>query len=94
MLTIHLLYSACSPVVGTTLTFPAVENENIRKYFYYTVSTDCMRIDACLDVTVEELNIGKTFTAYIVLDPCHYVINLALEKWTKTLYLIDYEWGT
>ena len=88
-----LFLTACSPLNGTTLTFPEIENDDIRDKFYYSVSQDCMSIQACLDVNLEDISITKTFSAFVELDPCHYEIRIGIERWKKTYYLIDYKWG-
>ena len=65
----------------------------MKEYFYYSVSENCMSVQACLDVKLEEFNIMKTFVAFAELDPCHYKIRFGIEKWEITYYLIDYQWG-
>ena len=89
----YTFYTACYPTDGQTFTFPEIENDNIKNYFYYFASKNCLRIDACLDVTVEELNITKTFSSSIELLPCSFQAVVRIEKWSKTVYLIDFDWG-
>ena len=52
-----------------------------------------MSITACLDVTFKEVDITKTFSAFVELDPCNYEIRLGIEKWKRTYYLFNYKWG-
>ena len=88
-----ILSIACYPIDGHTLTLPDVENDLLRKKFYYLVSTDCLKIEACLDLIIEELNITKTFTAFIELLPCDFQVHVGIEKWEETYYLIDFKWS-
>lgn len=52
-----------------------------------------MRIDACADVTIEGIDFSRSFSAFVELDPCRYVIKAAFEKWNKTIILFEYDWG-
>lgn len=52
-----------------------------------------MRIDACVDVKVPGIDYSRSFSAYVELDPCRYVIRAAFEKWSQTVILFEYDWG-
>ncbi|XP_053398133.1 uncharacterized protein LOC128556594 [Mercenaria mercenaria] len=62
-------------------------------FLHYDISDDCMRINVYADVRVPGINYSRTFSAYVELDPCRYVIRAAFEKWDTTVILFEYDWG-
>ncbi|XP_060566993.1 uncharacterized protein LOC132725822, partial [Ruditapes philippinarum] len=62
-------------------------------FLHYTIADDCMRIDAYAEIRIRAINYTRTFSAYVELDPCQYVIKAAFERTTITLILFEYNWG-
>lgn len=52
-----------------------------------------MRINVCAELRVPGIDISKSFSAFIELDPCHFVIRAAFEKWQYSVILFEYNWG-
>ena len=52
-----------------------------------------MRLDACLDISIPKTDIKKSFSAFINLDPCNWVITGAFELWKLNIILFEYNWG-
>ncbi|XP_053398719.1 uncharacterized protein LOC128556879 [Mercenaria mercenaria] len=63
------------------------------KLLHYDISDDCMRLNAYVDINVPGIDYSRTFSAYVELDPCRYVIRAAFEKWNTTVILFEYDWG-
>ena len=83
---------ACS-LYNRNLTIPDLSQTTIGQYLYFYISDDCMRLDACLDVSIPGTDIKKSFSAYISLDPCNFVIQAYFELWSLKIVLFEYEWG-
>lgn len=88
-----VVLSACT-LLGHHLTLPQI-NGQLGKLLYYAIQDDCMRLDAWADITVPIL--GQTYTktlrAYVELDPCSFVFQVAFEGYSYTKVLLSYEWG-
>ena len=76
---------------------PEITNEFLKEHLYYSVSSNCVRIDACADFT---LDLGphippytKAFKVFIDVDFCNFIVTVGFEKWKETLVLISYKWG-
>ncbi|KAL5013968.1 hypothetical protein ScPMuIL_008238, partial [Solemya velum] len=52
-------------------------------------SKNCDSIDCC----VESETIGQTFTVAMEINPCSQRLSLAIEKFSYSVSLIDYNWG-
>ncbi|VDI06314.1 Hypothetical predicted protein [Mytilus galloprovincialis] len=77
---------------------PEITNEFLKDHLYYSVSSNCLRIDACTDFSIDlGANIPaytKAFRAFIDVDFCKFIISFGFEGWKETLVLISYDWGT
>ncbi|XP_060567959.1 uncharacterized protein LOC132726631 [Ruditapes philippinarum] len=60
---------------------------------YYYIRDDCMKISVCLDFKIPELKIYRSFTAYLELDPCNFILTKAFERKVKQIFIFDYAWG-
>jgi hypothetical protein len=52
-----------------------------------------MKISVCLDFKIPELEISRSFTAYLELDPCNFILTKAFEGKVKQIFIFDYAWG-
>ncbi|CAG2209692.1 unnamed protein product [Mytilus edulis] len=85
---------SCSiALINKTLTLPAITNPTLKKHLYYQMSPNCMRFDACADITIKAIDYTKALKAYVELDPCHFILYAGFEKWERQFILISYEWG-
>jgi hypothetical protein len=50
----------------------------------------CTGVECCVDVDL----VGRSFHAYVVIDPCQYTLSIGIENLAVNLTLLDYEWGT
>ncbi|KAK3612511.1 hypothetical protein CHS0354_024482 [Potamilus streckersoni] len=82
----------CS-VLGKNITLPEIAIPSLQKHVYFSIARNCMRFDACLDITIPGINIIKSFLAYVDMDPCNFVLTVAFERWQKKFILIGYNWG-
>ncbi|XP_076116682.1 uncharacterized protein LOC143084161 [Mytilus galloprovincialis] len=77
---------------------PEITNEFLKDHLYYSVSSNCLRIDACTDFSIDlGANIPaytKAFRAFIDVDFCKFILSFGFEGWKETLVLISYDWGT
>ncbi|WAR05120.1 hypothetical protein MAR_020489 [Mya arenaria] len=78
----------CS-VHGKQVKLPDMNSDTL----YYQVQNDCMRIEVCVDIKIPIIEYTKSFTAYLNLDPCNFVITAGFEKWSVEIILFDYAWG-
>ncbi|CAC5401161.1 unnamed protein product [Mytilus coruscus] len=80
---------------GITWTLPEITNSILQEHMYYLVSSDCQRIDACVDFSVEvfEQVITKAFNVYIEIDFCNFVLRYGFEGKEMSFILIKYDWG-
>ncbi|VDH91582.1 Hypothetical predicted protein [Mytilus galloprovincialis] len=67
-----------------TLSLPAITNPTLKKHLYYQMSPNCMRFDACADVTIKAIDYTKALKAYVELDPCKFILYAGFEKWEHT----------
>lgn len=74
---------------GQDIQLPELNNN----YLYYRIADDCMRIEVCGEIEVPVINIRKSFSAYVELDPCRFMVKTAFEKKEKIIFLFDYDWG-
>lgn len=76
---------------------PEITNDFLKDHLYYSVSSNCLRIDACTDFSIDlGANIPaytKAFRAFIDVDFCKFIISFGFEGWKETLVLISYDWG-
>ncbi|CAG2189963.1 unnamed protein product [Mytilus edulis] len=80
-------------LINKTLTLPAITDPTLKKHLYYQMSPNCMRFDACADITIKAIDYTKALRAYVELDPCHFILYAGFEKWERQFILISYEWG-
>ncbi|CAC5381354.1 unnamed protein product [Mytilus coruscus] len=80
---------------GKTWMLPEITSDTLKKHLYYSLSSDCQRIDACVDFSVKVLGqvITKAFKAYIEIDFCNFLLGYGFEGLRKTTILINYNWG-
>ncbi|XP_048250793.1 uncharacterized protein LOC124111176 [Haliotis rufescens] len=81
-------------VLGKTLTLPAVRNPKLDKIIYMSISSNCLRVDACVDAEIKAIGFNKAFKAHIELDPCRFTLVLNFETCTHEVILFGYAWGT
>jgi hypothetical protein len=60
-------------------------------FVHYNISDNCMRVNVFVDIS--GIDILRTFTAYVELDPCQYVIQAGFEKLNTIVILFEYDWG-
>ncbi|XP_021353372.1 uncharacterized protein LOC110450253 [Mizuhopecten yessoensis] len=84
----------CS-VFNRSLTVPEIGKESLKKIMYYFISDNCMRLDACADISIQlgDLTYTKAFKAHVELDPCNFILKAKFEKISISVVLISYEWG-
>lgn len=84
----------CS-VLGFNITLPTIKNEKLAKHVYYSIENDCMRLDACADISLSlaGLSYTKALKAYVDLDPCSFVLKVGFESFHLTKVLLNYDWG-
>jgi hypothetical protein len=91
---VSILYLGCYlALLNRTLTLPAITNPTLKKHMYYSLTPNCMRLDACADITIKAIDYTKALKAYVELDPCHFILYAGFEKWERQFILISYEWG-
>ncbi|XP_052081230.1 uncharacterized protein LOC127719255 [Mytilus californianus] len=80
---------------GKTWMLPEITSDTLKKHLYYSMSSDCQRIDACVDFSVKVLGqvITKAFKAYVEIDFCNFVLAYGFEGLKKSTILINYNWG-
>ncbi|XP_063420822.1 uncharacterized protein LOC134706043 [Mytilus trossulus] len=80
---------------GKTWMLPEITSAILKKHVYYSVSSDCQRIDACVDFSVQVLGqfITKAFKAYVEIDFCNFLLGYGFEGLKKSTILINYNWG-
>jgi hypothetical protein len=49
----------------------------------------CTGVECCVDVDL----VGRSFHAYVQIDPCQYTLGIGIENLVVNLTLLDYEWG-
>lgn len=74
---------------------PEITSDTLKKHLYYSMSSDCQRIDACVDFSVKVLGqvIMKAFKAYVEIDFCNFLLAYGFEGLKKSTILINYNWG-
>jgi hypothetical protein len=72
---------------------PEITNVNLKKHLYYSIAPNCMRIDACADITIQAIDFTKAVKIYIELNPCQFILTVAFETITKSIILLTYDWG-
>jgi hypothetical protein len=70
----------CPAIVGLPA-LPALTSCNIPDY--------CTGVDCCVDVNL----LGKSFNAFVSLDPCNLQLRVGIENWIFNLTLVNYNWG-
>ncbi|KAK3589057.1 hypothetical protein CHS0354_008707 [Potamilus streckersoni] len=78
---------------GKILSLPEITNSSLNKLLYYKIASNCMKLSACLDITIPAVNFTKALSASLELDPCNFTLKVAFESFSKTFILIDYKWG-
>lgn len=93
---LSLFFSECS-LLGVDITLPEIKDDFLKKHLYYSISSNCLRIDACTDFS---LDLGpnipaytKAFKAFIDVDFCKFIVSFGFEGWKDTIVLISYDWG-
>ncbi|XP_053390116.1 uncharacterized protein LOC128553035, partial [Mercenaria mercenaria] len=74
---------------GKDLHLPEIPVE----FLHYYISENCMRIDACAELQIPGIDKSRSFSAYVELDPCRYVLTAAFEGMDITVILFEYDWG-
>lgn len=82
-------------ILGFNITLPTIKNEKLAKHVYYSIESDCMRLDACADISLSlaGLSYTKALKAYVDLDPCSFVLKVGFESFQITKVLLNYDWG-
>ena len=82
-------------VLGFNIALPTIKNEKLAKHVYYSIENDCMRLDACADISLSlaGLSYTKALKAYVDLDPCSFVLKVGFESFYLTKVLLNYDWG-
>lgn len=82
-------------ILGFNITLPTIKNEKLAKHVYYSIESDCMRLDACADISLSlaGLSYTKALKAYVDLDPCSFVLKVGFESFQLTKVLLNYDWG-
>jgi hypothetical protein len=77
------------------LFLPEITDSFLNDHLYYSITSDCLRLDACIDVSFQlgDFKYSKAFNAFIELDFCKYVLTYGFEGRTDSLILISYKWG-
>lgn len=88
------LFTGCG-ILGFNITLPTIKNEKLAKHVYYSIESDCMRLDACADISLSlaGLSYTKALKAYVDLDPCSFVLKVGFESFQITKVLLNYDWG-
>ncbi|VDI70196.1 Hypothetical predicted protein [Mytilus galloprovincialis] len=81
--------------MGRELSLPDISNSWLNDHLYYYVSNDCLRLDACADISlsIADFNYAKSFRAFVELDFCKYILKFGFEGRIRSLILISYQWG-
>ena len=82
-------------ILNKTLSLPLITNPWLKDHLYYSISNDCLRFDACVDVSfsIGGWNYTKSFNAFIDLDFCKFVVNYGIESMKNSIILLSYGWG-
>ena len=82
-------------MLNTTLFLPEITDSFLNDHLYYSITSDCLRLDACIDVSFQlgDFEYSKAFNTFIELDFCKYVVTYGFEGRTDSLILISYKWG-
>ena len=82
-------------MMGKELYLPEITNSWLKDRVYYYISNDCLRLDACVDVSFNlgDFEYAKSFSAFLELDFCKYILKFGFEGKTRSLILISYNWG-
>ena len=82
-------------MMGKELYLPEITNSWLKDRVYYYISNDCLRLDACVDVSFNlgDFKYAKSFSAFVELDFCKYMLKFGFEGKTRSLILISYNWG-
>ena len=82
-------------MLDTTMYLPEITDPWLNDHLYYSITSDCLRFDACIDVSFQlgDFEYSKAFNAFIELDFCKYVLTYSFEGRTDSLILISYKWG-
>ena len=82
-------------MMGKEMYLPEITDSLLKDHVYYSISNDCLRLDACIDASFSlgDFSYAKAFSAFIELDFCKFVLKFGFEGRTRTLILISYNWG-
>ncbi|XP_062616058.1 uncharacterized protein LOC134277763, partial [Saccostrea cucullata] len=80
---------------GHDHSLPKIQGK-LSKVLYYTIQKDCMRIDTWTDISLDILGetFTQTFSAYLDLNPCSYLLKVSFERKIFHMILLDYKWGS
>ncbi|XP_052090897.1 uncharacterized protein LOC127727822 [Mytilus californianus] len=81
--------------MGREISLPDITNSWLNDHLYYYISNDCLRLDACADISLSigDFNYAKAFRAFVELDFCKYILKFGFEGRIRSLILISYKWG-
>lgn len=91
---LYFFFTGCS-ILGFNITLPTIANAKVAKHVYYSIESDCMRLDACADISLSLAGISytKALKAFVDLDPCSFVLKVGFESYQLTKVLLNYDWG-
>ncbi|XP_038050728.1 uncharacterized protein LOC119723897 [Patiria miniata] len=73
-------------------TLPAFPPE-LAKVAYCSLSENCLRLDCCLELNIEDLKFRRSFNAFVEVDACDFTLYVAFQHLQYKKLLLSYEWG-
>ncbi|XP_022102001.1 uncharacterized protein LOC110985344 [Acanthaster planci] len=73
-------------------TLPAFPPE-LAKVAYCSLSDNCLRLDCCLELNIENLKFRRSFKAFVEVDACDFTFYVSFQHLQYKKLLLSYEWG-
>ncbi|XP_038050876.1 uncharacterized protein LOC119724026 [Patiria miniata] len=65
----------------------------VAKVAYCSLREDCLRLDCCLELNIEDLKFRRSFKVLVEVDGCDFTLYVAFQHLQYKKLLLSYEWG-
>ncbi|XP_038062441.1 uncharacterized protein LOC119732930 [Patiria miniata] len=65
----------------------------LAKVAYCSLSENCLRLDCCLQLNLEDWQFRRSFKAFVEIDACDFTFYVAFQHLQYKKLLLSYEWG-